>query len=381
LGGFHNWHKAQALKAISQAINGIGWFFRWWFGQLANFVPASMRLFFRSRADTLVIDVSGSEVVLLRCTDQACEEIGRYPAITAPGTGPEDVAAQIKAALASAGAQRTALRLSAGQALRRPITLPAAAEGDLRDILSHQIEQVTPFQAREAYFGYRVTGNDQTGGRIEVELTVAPKRYVDAALNAAAGWGLTPDIVDITSSDTMATPEINLIAGNGTTGKSNPWPRINGGLFALAACLVLAAILIPLENARTRADGLLAQTSQLRRASKEVLDLRAQRDDLVKRVRFIAGQKQDQPYILDILNELTRILPKDTWLYEIRINRPEVRISGYSPSASSLIGKINDSPIFRNPRFRSPVTRPANTDKERFNLSFESGPPTKPGAK
>jgi general secretion pathway protein L len=339
-------------------------------------VPVSLGIFFRSRAETVVVDISGADVVvLLRCSDKACEEIDRFSSTESSEGLAKDALAGVNAVR-----QKFALRLSASQALRKSISLPAATEGDLRDILSHQVEQLTPFQASEAYFGYRVTSRDRGRSQIEVELTVAPKRYVDAALSRVGAWGFVPDIVDISGPDPMAQPEINLIAGNGGPVRPDPWPRINIALVAMAAFLALAAVIIPLDRARITADELLGEVTELRRASKQMLDLRGQRDDLLKKVRFLADQKLRRPSVLMVLNELTRIIGKDTWLYEIRINRPEIRISGYSPSASSLIGKINDSPIFWNPRFRSPVTRPANMDKERFNLSFESSPSTQPGA-
>lgn len=357
------------MALISQGINRIRWFFRWWAGELAALVPGAVRRFFRARPDTVMVDISGPEVVVARCGEHHCEEIGRFPA----NAGDEEEASgAVREILKAAGAarHRTALRLSSTQALVKSLVLPMAAEGELRNILSHQIEEHTPFQAAEACFGYRVEARDRRAGQITVELTVVPRKIVDAALSRARRWGFDPDVVDISTDAPLGPPRINLIAGNGGGG-ANAWPKVNGLLAAVALALALAAIIIPLENAGLRADALLGEVAELRRASQQVLVLRRERDVLEKRVRFIADKKLKAPSALAILDELTRIIPKDTWLYELRINRPEIRISGYSPSASSLLGKINDSPMFKNPRFRSPVTRPGNIDKERFNLSFE----------
>ncbi|MEE8215065.1 MAG: PilN domain-containing protein [Alphaproteobacteria bacterium] len=359
------------MALISQGINRIRWFFRWWGGELAALVPGAIRRFFRARPDTVMVDISGPEVVVARCGENDCEEIGRFAA----SIGNEDEASgAARDILKAAGAarHRTALRLSSTQALRKSLMLPMAAEGELRNILSHQIEQHTPFQADEACFGYRVEARDRRARQITVELTVVPRKFVDAALARARRWGLEPDVVDISTDAPLGPPRINLIAGNGGGG-ANAWPKVNGMLAVVALSLALAAVVIPLENARDRSDALLGEVAELRRASQQVLVLRRERDALAKRVRFIADKKLKAPSALAVLDELTRIIPKDTWLYEFRINRPEIRISGYSPSASSLLGKINDSPMFSNPRFRSPVTRPGNFDKERFNLSFELG--------
>ncbi len=240
-------------------------------------------------------------------------------------------------------------------------------------MLSHQIEHLTPFQAADAYFGYRGLGGANSSGLIDVELTVVPRRFVDPVIERARAVGMDPEIVDVAGGAPLAAPEINLIAGT-KPARANPWPRINALLAVAALGLGLAAVLIPLDRAREAADRQIAEVAKLRRASQQVLELRQTRDTLVARARFIAAQKAEAPSSLRVLDELTRIIPKDSWLYEIRINRPEVRISGYSPSAAALIGRINDSPLFKNPRFRSPVTRPSNIDKERFNLSFELAP-------
>jgi len=359
---------------IARIFGAVGWFFRWWFGQLAGLVPAGLRRMLAARPDMFLLDMSGPEVLILRCGEDACQEVGRVPAAVDGGSGREDEGA-VRRALKSAGAGRhgTALRLSGAQALRKSISLPLAAEGQLDSILYHQIEQLTPFQADEACFGYRVEGRNPRADRIDVEMTVVPRKFVDAALERVARWGLTPDVVDVRAGDATAVPAINLIAGHRAP-RANPWPRITGALAVLALVLAVTALFIPVEKARTRADALLGQAAELRRASAKVVALRRERDALERGVRFLAARKGESRQILDALAELTGILPGDTWLYQISVDSPEVRIWGYSPSAASLIGKINDSPLFANPRFRSPVTRAAGEAKERFNISFDLSP-------
>lgn len=365
------------MVIVSRGIDGIRWFFRWWLGELAGLLPETVRRFFRAKPDTVIVDISAPEVLVARCREHTCREVARFPA---PAGAEDEGRARAALKAAGVGRQRTALRLSGSQALRKTVDLPLAAEGDLRSILSHQIERHTPFKAEDARFGYRILGRDRRAGQMTVELTVVPQKYVDAALDTARHWGLEPDLVDVSTGARLTPPEIDLISDDGG-GKSDPWPRVNAVLALAVIGLGLAAVIVPLENARDRADRLLSRVTELRRASQQVLELRRERDELVARIRFIAERKLATPSAVKVFDELTRILPKDTWLYEIRITRPEIRISGYSPSASSLVGKINDSPLFSNPRFRSPVTRPSNIDKERFNLSFELVPQPSAGGK
>lgn len=359
------------MTLLSRGIAGIGWFFRWWFGTLAGLIPPAARRLFHPRRDTVIIDVSGPEARVVRCGDDAGKEVARFP--LGPGSAGDEEIAAARRALAAAGAPRhaTALRLSPAQALSKVLTLPAAAEATLRDVLFHQIGLHTPFPADEASFGYRVTHRDPRAGRITVELTVAPRKFVAAALARAEAWGLKPEIVDISRGEPLAPPEINLIEGESEGGRADLRPRLNVLLALAAGSLAVAAVLIPLDAARDRAETLLAEAAELRRASQEVLDLRQRRDALAASVRTLADGKLGRPSTLKVLDELTRIIPADTWLYEIQVSGSEIRMSGYSPAAASLIGRIAESPLFRNPRFRSPVTRPARLEKERFNLSFE----------
>jgi general secretion pathway protein L len=328
----------------------------------------------------VLVDVSGPEAVVMRCRDGRCEEVGRFAAPpgggAGDGEGAGDVAHGRRVLLANGAARaRTALRLSPARALGKRLALPLAAEAELRNVLYHQIESLTPFRAEEACFGYRVVGRDRRAGELTVELTVVPRTFVDAALRRARSWGIRPGVVDVGTGSPAAAPEINLISGTGAP-RSDPWARITGMLSVLALGLALAAALIPLKQAGDRADRLIGEAAALRRASEKVLALRRERDALERRVRFVAARKGGTRPVLAALAEIARILPKDTWLEAFSLDRPEIRISGYSASAASLIGRIDASPLFRKPRFRSPVTRSADEALERFNISFEFAPTT-----
>lgn len=356
---------------ISRIFAAIAWFFRWWFSQLAELVPGPIRRVLGARPDVVLVDLSGPEVRVLRCGAERCEEVGRFPAAPDGQVGGEEES-RVRRVLTKAGTgrHRTALRLSGEHALRKSLTLPLAAEGELSSLLYHQIEQLTPFRADEACFGYRVENRDLKARQIAVEMTVVPRRFVDAAIEGAERWNLHPDIVDVHTGDATRLPAINLIA-DARAQSASLWPRITGLLAVLALILTLIAVFIPAQHARARAEALLAQAAELRRASTKVLALRRERDSLERQVRFLVAKKEEARRVLDTLAELTRIIPEGSWLSQIRVDRKEVRIWGYSPSASSLIGKINGSNLFVNPRFRSPVTRAAGTAEERFNISFE----------
>ena len=352
----------------------MGWALRWWLGELAALVPAPVRRFFRAEPDRVVVDISGPETVVLRCSGATCEEVGRVP----PGADGE--ARALARLLSRARRAVTVLRLPQAQALTKPVTLPAAAESELRDVLSHQIDRHTPFTAAEVCFGYRVARREPGTGQLRVELTVVPRKAVETGLERARRWGIAPAVIDVAGEDPLSPPEINLLATDGREGRGKAWPRVNAVLGLTAAALAVAVFAIPLEQRRERAEAAVREVAELRREATGVLALREENDALMRKASFLADKKLGSPAALAVLKELTDVIPEDSWLYELRIDRPEVLVSGYSPSAASLIGLIDDSPMFAAPRFRSPVTRPNELDKERFNLSFEIVPRPGPGA-
>ncbi len=73
-----------------------------------------------------------------------------------------------------------------------------------------------------------------------------------------------------------------------------------------------------------------------------------------------------------LLDDMTRIIPDDTWVNRVDFSDGEIQLQGQSGAAAGLIGLIEASPTFHNARFRSPVTQIARTSQERFHLSADT---------
>jgi general secretion pathway protein L len=73
--------------------------------------------------------------------------------------------------------------------------------------------------------------------------------------------------------------------------------------------------------------------------------------------------------MMHLLNEMSRVIPDDTWVNRIDINHDEVQLQGQSGSAAGLIALIEESPTFHSAQFRSPITQVTRTTLERFHLA------------
>ena len=70
-----------------------------------------------------------------------------------------------------------------------------------------------------------------------------------------------------------------------------------------------------------------------------------------------------------MINELTQLLPDNTWLSRLIIRNGELQIHGESDAAISIIQLLEDSSMFNDAQFRSPLTQNSITRKDKFHVS------------
>lgn len=363
------------------AVSILTAFFRWWFSSLAALAPPVFGRGLRRNGRYLVLDHAGGKVVFRANAGARSRELGTLePGAT--DAGELRRTARRLARRANLRKSRIAVRLPAEKGLRKTLVLPLAAESDLRQALRYQIDRQTPFTQDEVYFDFRVSGRDAETERLTVDLTVVPKTVVDAAVAQATGWGLEPDIVDVaaasgtasgtTSGTTSGTvPQLNLIRESGQTRGGGGWAVFNAMLVVATLAFLGAAVYLPLERYRGESEAWTARVAAARTAAQEVAGLREETERLLTEGRFLIDRKRAIPSALSVLDELTRLLPDDTWVNEVQIKESGVRVSGYSAAASALVALIDAAPGFKAPGFRSPVTQDARTGLERFTLAFE----------
>ena len=132
-----------------------------------------------------------------------------------------------------------------------------------------------------------------------------------------------------------------------------------------------AAVWLPLDAQRQAAREAETALADAHQHALAAANLRDELDRKAKAGSFLVRRKNDAPMMTAVLADLTRLLPDDTWLFELHVRGSEVRARGYAPAASAVLELIERGPAFRNARFTSPVTRVPGIEAERFDLSFE----------
>ena len=71
---------------------------------------------------------------------------------------------------------------------------------------------------------------------------------------------------------------------------------------------------------------------------------------------------------IEVLEEISRVLPDSVWLSDLRIEGDTLDISGLAKSGAALPSLLEKSPLFADAALTAPLTLDPREDKERFSL-------------
>jgi general secretion pathway protein L len=348
---------------LALARGGIAAFFAWWLGELAGLVPPRFRQAARRERRGAVLAFDRTETTVLERTAEGERALGSV----ADGDPDHDRRLGQLLKQARRRGRAVTVRLSGELGLRKVLDLPLAAREDLEQMLRLEMDRLTPFRADEVYFAHRVLGSDAQARRLSVELQLAPRREVERALESAQSIGVVPATVQLAAGGLDA--PLNLLAGE--SGQRAREGRLNRALALLALALAIAAVAIPLQRQRATLAELEAQVTAARAQAEESLALRERLDRLTKSAEFLVADKTRQPMVVAVLAELTRLVPDQAYIIQLGLHDGMVELHGYARTASDLIGVLEQSPLFRTPQFRSPVTQDPRSGTERFHFSVD----------
>jgi general secretion pathway protein L len=125
---------------------------------------------------------------------------------------------------------------------------------------------------------------------------------------------------------------------------------------------------------RKEREAVNAEITKRRPAVEALEKLQKQRDDYRKEMAELDQIRSGEISKGELLEELTRLLPDTTWIWNLKYNGKEIELSGFADSASDLIPLLDRSPLFEKVEFLAPVTKEmqmrgdGNKEKERFKI-------------
>lgn len=355
------------MKAVQQKstlarylrLLDIGVFLRWWLDGLAACVPATMRSWFSVSATRMVLDVLDDEMMLLHREGDEPEELGRYHLQTL-------AAGDLRGQLNKTKNKRSILRLPTDKVLTKDMTLPSAAEANLRQIVGFEMDRLTPFTPDKLYYDVYVLDRRLASRRIQVRFIAVLRSVVDDLLVRLAAVGVSPDVIDV-----VGEPEVNFLPPEKRPRKSRAAQRVQWALAVFCLLLLAGACAVPLWQQRNLAMQLMPKVNNAQRQAEVVFALREELERSIESSRFLIEKRRKSVLTIELLDELTAILPDGTWVEQLIVKDDEVQIRGQSLEASMLIGLVEASDLFRNASFRSPVIADRRTGRDRFYLAAQ----------
>lgn len=331
----------------------------WWTGELMELMPPSFREFIERRSRRLLVEFMGNDLIILEGHADRVQVLKRVPVESAN----ESLAGL------SRGARDTALIVPSDKILSKALTLPLAAEENLYEVLGFEMDRHTPFSADQVYYDFSITGRSVERQELSLVLFFAPRKIVDGLVELASSCGIPPTAATSREAVTERFTDVNLLPATMRAVTPRAVNRLNLALSCLAALLLVTTLLLPIAQKQYMIGTLASQLEEQETAAGEAIRLQTEVEKLAEGSEQLMQKKQSNLLVLQVIDEMSRIVPDDTWIDRLDINGDEVLLQGQSTSSAALIGLIESSTVLHNVRFRAPVTQVAQTGSERFQLS------------
>lgn len=141
-------------------------------------------------------------------------------------------------------------------------------------------------------------------------------------------------------------------------------------LWFLMSLLIISALFIPYTLKAKKSESINtinARIASLKGDVSRVEELMARCNKIENTINKIYDKKRAYVSRLDILLELTKVLPRNAWIRNLSISGNELEIEGTAVSASDLIPLLENSPLLENVGLASPVVKGPD-GKERFRI-------------
>lgn len=342
--------------------SGFAQFLSWWRSELLSALPPAWREWVAAERPIVTMAPVSDSWQLRRV------RAGRVEAEESVESDREALAQGVqRLRVEEEHAPRQVLMLPAVRTLRRRMTLPLAAEEHLASVLAFEMDRQTPFRADQLYFDHRIKKRDTTARTMLVEMLAVPRTVLDELLQKVGGLQL--DAADVAAGDLPA--GFNLLPPDRRARRVDKRLRINLILGVAAVALIWLVMWQSLALRERAIDALNKDKASSSAAAMQSAELKRQLRDAIEGASFLADKKAGEAVTVDVLAEITRLVPDDTWLERLSFIGTQVQLQGQSARADKLIGILTDSRCLAKPQFQGIIQPDGATGKERFSLAAD----------
>jgi general secretion pathway protein L len=249
---------------------------------------------------------------------------------------------------------------------RRLEVLPAESLPYIENIVFHQIESLFPWPSSDVLHSIKI--NKRADGKLDVLVRATSRSPIARALDAAAACGAFEILVVDSGEDPHGGRGHAILASVGRE-KAAQQRRARlisqyavVGLIGIAACVAGWTTFIGWNLEGDIAA--LEQTIDDRRA----IIKRSSSPVASTQYHDLAAKKKITPLAVVVLDELSFLLPDDTYLTNLSLEAGRLRISGVTTNAAALVPLLEGSGHFQKVSFAAPATRIVGSQTDRFSI-------------
>ena len=343
----------------------VGGFLRWWGRGLLLCLPETLRQRLTFTRARVVVLASREDIRIYDERGGHRRELGRLPRNEVDaGHG----------RIINPGERQVVLCLAPEQVLSTTVTLPLAAENNLRQAVGFEIDRLTPFSADKVYYDVQLLERQPANRTLRAQLAVVLRSTLTPLLGQLQGLGLAPERVEIegdqTGLDLLPSSYRRRILRAGQR-----WRRI---LLFLIVLTALGIAILPLWQQRSVVVDMIPMVDAAEREAQEVISLRERLDNAAESSLFLLEKRRQTVRLVDILNELTVLLPDNAYLEQFSLRNGQAELRGQSGEATALISVLEESELLADVTFRSPVVKDNRSGLDRFVISARVVPGVTP---
>jgi general secretion pathway protein L len=362
---------ARAIEQKLQQLRGrlrngpVGAFVSWWLSELRLAMPVSWQQKLQHAMRRVTLSLDGDSLAIGVDENRKLSSLETMPLSRDAGLQRQEVDDLLERN-ELLEAPRFML-LDKELALVKELNLPLAAEANLGQVLSFEMDRQTPFRASGVYFDWQVLERNGASGQLRVKLFVVPRNTADRVMRALTNRGFGLAGIDVRDGD--HTLGLNLLPAELRIRTINRKARLNLALGGACALLLAVVMAQSLYLRKHQVEELEAAIADVQGEARAVAQIRKQIEDASAAAGFLASRRAESPLAIELLADVTRLLPDDTYLDRLVIGAANVQMQGKSQNAQQLIEKVNESEMLDDAAFRGSTRLDARSGLEIFEVN------------
>lgn len=345
-------------------------FLKWWAGELRALLPARLRAATTRQSRKVAIVVSGAGVRVFETSVSG--DVRSDKAFPDDQAGFQAARVHLKSVSRSRlRACEVGIRFDNSVCFSRKFQIAGQAIAELPGITAVEQQRKTPFDSAKFCADYFVQPGEHDDGKVTVVQYFIKRPVLDDAVRTANELGIEPVFADVFAAEPGGVVPVNFLRSHDQAPTGGWTIGLLKGLAVILVVMLGAAAYVAIEREERALARLNAQIERTKANALEVRRTIEKTSKSAAQSTNLRLRKISTVSLIQLWEELTRVLPDSVWIIELQVKDRKAQITGFANSAASLIGILERSPYFSSVTFGSPVNTDPQLNKERFNIGFQ----------